>query len=210
MDGQTDVQLNGYLLTIAYGPDSNRSPHTPESSTMQEPAIQICAVHQELITTVAASRRDDRISQATMEMIEQYRNDGWVKLAHVLNTWLNGAEPDMALLDEEDQEIIKGIEHASEYPDWLDSLADKAREEAALGIAQLIFAATWGDHSALDVLSSMREAAHDAGVEGSAAHAFVAIVEGERDAASLEKKHPQADPLLIRQVIERLEMLESE
>ena len=177
---------------------------------MQEPATQICAVHQELITTVAASRRNDEISEATTEIIEQYHNDGWVKLTHVLNTWLNGAEPDMALLDEEDQEIIRGIQHATEYPDWLDSLADKAREEAAQGIAQLIFAATWGDPSALDVLSNMREAAHDAGVERSAAHAFVAIVEGERDATSIEQLYPQADPLLIRLVIERLEKLESE
>lgn len=177
---------------------------------MQEPATQICAVHQELIAIVADSRRNNEISEATTGIIKQYHNDGWVKLAHVINTWLNGAEPDMALLDEEDQEIVRGIQHATDTPDWLDSLADKAREEAAQGIAQLIFAATWGDPSALDVLSNMREAAHDAGVERSAAHAFIAIVEGERDVAPLEQKYPQADPLLIRLVIERLEKLESE
>lgn len=177
---------------------------------MQEPATQICAVHQELIASVAASRQNDTLSEATTALIEQYHNDGWVKLAHVLNTWLNGAEPDMALLDEEDQEIIRGIEHATHHPEWLDSLPEKAREEAAQGIAQLIFAATWGDQSALDVLSNMREAAQDAGVEQSAAHAFVAIVEGERDAKSIEHQYPKADPLLVRLVIERLKILESE
>lgn len=177
---------------------------------MREPATQICAVHQELIAIVADSRRNDELSDATTGIIQQYHNDGWVKLTHVINTWLNGGEPDMALLDEEDQEIIRGIQYATEYPDWLDSLADKAREEAAQGIAQLIFAATWGDPGALDVLSNMREAADDAGVERSAAHAFVAIVEGERDVAHLEQKYPQADPLLIRLVIERLKKLESE
>lgn len=177
---------------------------------MQQPAIQICAAHQELITTVAASRRNGEATEATTGLIEQYHNDGWVKLAHVLNTWLSGAEPDMALLDEEDQEIVRGIQHATEHPEWLDSLASDAREEAAQGIAQLIFAATWGDQSALDVISNMREAAQDAGVERSAAHAFVAIVEGERDASSIERLYPQADPLLIQLVIERLEKLESE
>jgi hypothetical protein len=177
---------------------------------MQNPAVQICAVHQELITTVAASLRDGVITETTSGLIEQYHNDGWVKLAHVLNAWLNGAEPDTGLLDEEDQEIVKGIEHVTEHPEWLDSLADNAREEAAQGIAQLIFAATWGDPTALDVISNMREAAHDAGVERSAAHAFVAIVEGERDASTIEQHYPQADPLLVRSVIARLEKLESE
>lgn len=177
---------------------------------MQEPAIQICAVHQELISTMADFRRSDEVSAAATNLIEQYHNDGWIKLAHVLNAWLNGAEPDMALLDEEDQEIIKGIQHATEHPQWLDSLAEKAREEAAQGIAQLIFAATWGDADALDVLSNMREAAHDSGIEHSAAHAFVAIVEGERDASLIERQYTQADPVLIRLVIERLEELEQE
>lgn len=177
---------------------------------MQKPATQICAAHQELIATVAASRRNGEISEAASVLIEQYHNDGWVKLAHVLNSWLSGAEPDMALLDGEDREIVRGIEQATEHPEWLGSLADEAREEAAQGIAQLIFAATWGDHSALDLISNMREAAEDAGVEHSAAHAFVAIVEGERDAPSVVSKYTQADPILIQLVMERLEVLESE
>lgn len=177
---------------------------------MHEPAAQICAAHHELITKVADSRRNNEISNEAKEIIEQYHNDGWVKLTHVLNTWISGAEPDMALLDEEDREIVRGIERATDHPEWLDSLAEKAREEAAQGIAQLIFAATWGDDSALEVISSMREAAGDMGIEQSAAHAFVAIVEGERDAPSLQEQYPQADPILIRLVVERLAQLEND
>lgn len=177
---------------------------------MLKPAMQICAVHQELITQIANSRRTGVLTDSATTLIEKYENDGWVKLAHVLNAWLNGAEPDLALLDEEDQEIIKGIDYATAHPEWIDSVADEAREEAAQGIAQLIFAATWGDQSALELISNMREAASDVGIKKSAAHAFVAIVEGARDANDIESRFTEADPLLIRAVIARLTALEKE
>ncbi len=177
---------------------------------MQKPASQVCAAHSELITAVVASRRAEQPHESAIALIEQYRNDGWVQLAHVLTTWLNGAEPDIARLDAEDQHIVFGIEYATQRPEWLDTLRDEARQEAAQAIAQMIFAATWGDFDALELLSSMREAAEDAGVEQSAAHAFVAMVEGERDLTRLHKKYPNAEGNLLTAVLNQLTQRETE
>lgn len=171
---------------------------------MQKPASQICATHIELIIAIAESQRAGQFSPAAQAQIEQYQKNGWVQLAHTLNAWMNGAEPDLARLDAEDQQIIQGIMYATEQPDWLDTLGDAAQTEAAESIAQMIFAATWGDFDALELLSSMREAAEDAGVNQSAAHAFVAMVEGERDLHQLQQKFPMAEPSLLNTVLHLL------
>ncbi|MGC8697286.1 MAG: hypothetical protein ACP5Q0_02335 [Halothiobacillus sp.] len=168
---------------------------------MQQPASQICAAHIELITAVADSRRAGHLYPAAQSQIEQYQNTGWVQLAHTLTAWMNGAEPDLARLDAEDQQIILGIEYATTEPNWLETLSDQAQTEAAQSLAQMIYAATWGDYDALELLSSMREAAEDAGVYQSAAHAFVAMVEGERDNEKLHQQYPKAEQSLINAVL---------
>ncbi len=177
---------------------------------MQKPASQICATHKELITAIVASQQLGQITPDAISQIEQYQNNGWAQLAHTLNSWLNGSEPDLARLDEEDQQIILGIQYALTEPEWLDSLHLEAQTEAAAAIAQMIFAATWGDFDALELLSSMREAAEDAGVEQSAAHAFVAMVEGARDLAQLQHDFPNADADLLAAVLNRLVLSEQE
>ncbi|OYY55575.1 MAG: hypothetical protein B7Y53_03625 [Halothiobacillus sp. 28-55-5] len=171
---------------------------------MQKPASQICATHIELITAVADSRRAGEILPAAQTQIEQYQHNGWVQLAHTLTAWMNGAEPDLARLDAEDQHIILGIDYATTQPDWLETLGDEAQTEAAESLAQMIFAATWGDFDALELLSSMREAAEDAGVNQSAAHAFVAMVEGARDIDQLHNKFPMAEQSLLNAVLNQL------
>ncbi len=171
---------------------------------MQKPASQICATHIELITAVADSRRAGQFHPTAQTQIEQYQKNGWVQLAHTLTAWMNGAEPDLARLDAEDQQIIFGIDYATTQPDWLETLSDQAQTEAAESIAQMIFAATWGDFDALELLSSMREAAEDAGVNQSAAHAFVAMVEGERDIHQLHQMFPMAEQSLLNAVLHQL------
>jgi hypothetical protein len=177
---------------------------------MQKPASQICATHIELITAVADSRRAGHLQPAAQSQIEQYQKNGWVQLAHTLTAWMNGAEPDLARLDTEDQHIIFGIDVATTQPDWLETLSDQAQTEAAESLAQMIFAATWGDFDALELLSSMREAAEDAGVNQSAAHAFVAMVEGERDINRLHAAFPHAEQGLLTAVLHQLVQREQE
>lgn len=174
------------------------------------PSSQICAAHEDLIVAVAAALAENRMTESAQALITQYREDGWLSLSHLLDSWLHGAEPATDTLDEEDQHIIQGILLARSDPDWLVTLADQARAQAALGIAKLIIAATWGDQSALDLLSALREAATDAGLPGSAAHAFVAIVEGARELDALRIHYPQADSLLLAAVLQQVVAEEAE
>jgi len=177
---------------------------------MQELSSQICATHIELIDMMARALANPEARDEADFLIAQYREDGWTDLCNTLTAWLDGTQPNSADLDEEDAQIVGGIQRAGKDPSWLASLADEAREQAAINIAALIYAGTWGDHDALGALSQMREAAHAAGMKDSAADAFVAIVEGERDLDTLVRNHPQADPVLIQSVHGHFQTLEAE
>jgi len=176
---------------------------------MQELSSQICAAHIELIAHMA-NAIDQSNHADVVPLIDRYREDGWTDLSHALSAWLEGKEPQTEGLDDEDTQIIAGIQQALAEPAWLDSLADQARQEAAGSIAALIFAGTWGDHDALEALAHMREAAREAGLKHSAAEAFVDIVEGERDVQKLIDQHTEADPELLRAVMAQFNALEEE
>ncbi len=173
---------------------------------MNKPSAQICAAHQELITALlhAQSEPDEP------RILHLYAEDGWTALVAALRDWRAGRSPTPDLLDEEDQAILAGLDYARAHPHWLATLADEARDEAAAAIAQMIFSATWGDHDALELLSSMREAAADLGQAGSTAHGLVAMVEGARDLTEITTACPQADVLLLRAVLARLTVLEND
>lgn len=177
---------------------------------MQELSSQICATHIELIDVMSRALASTEARNEANFLIAQYQEDGWSSLCNALIAWLDGVQPDTGALDEEDAQIIGGIQRAGKDPSWLASLADEAREQAAINIAALIYAGTWGDHDALGALSQMREAAHAAGMKDSAADAFVAIVEGERDLDTLVRDHPQADPALLESVHGHFKTLEAE
>lgn len=155
----------------------------------------------------ALNGSDDEQAQ---RLIAQYREDGWVNLASQLENWLHGAEPATAALDDEDRQIVQGIRQAQTDPDWLSRLTERARTDAAEGIARLIVAATWGDPAALELLSNLREAATEDGIEGSLAHAFVAMVEGERDIAALVARYPKAESTLLSAIVQQVRVQETE
>ncbi len=171
---------------------------------MIKPSAQICAAHQELILAMLAARA----SAEEPALMQTYAEDGWHQLVAALRAWRAGQPVDVACLDDEDRMILAGLDYAVAHPRWLDTLADEARDEAAAALAQMIFSATWGDHDALDLLSSMREAATDLGQDGSTAHAFVLIVEGARSASEVTAACPQADVGLVVAVLARLDVLE--
>ena len=177
---------------------------------MEKVSSQICAAHIELIEQVAGAIGERHPAEQAQLLIARYREDGWIELARALQGWLEGETPDDGSLDHEDSQIVAGISRAAENPQWLADLAERARAEAAQGIANLIYAGTWGDHDALEVLAHMREAARESGIRQSAADAFIAIVEGERDLERLLADHPQADPALIKAVFEQFQVLEAE
>lgn len=177
---------------------------------MQELSSQICATHIELIEQMAHVLDQRQPVIDVTPLIDRYRTDGWLDLSRCLTTWLEGIAPDTDELDQEDAQIVAGIQRAMAEPAWLASLADQARQEAANGVATLIFAGTWGDHDALEALSHMREATRESGLENSAADAFIAIVEGERELEKLLADHPQADPDFLRAVFERFRTLEAQ
>lgn len=171
---------------------------------MTKPSAQVCAAHQALIVAMLSARA----SVEEPALLQTYEQDGWHQLVAALRAWRAGQPVDAARLDDEDRMILAGLDYAEAHPQWLDTLADEARDEAAAAIAQMIFSATWGDHDALDLLSSMREAATDLGQDGSTAHAFVLIVEGARSATEVTTACPQADVGLVVAVLLRLAELE--
>lgn len=173
---------------------------------MIKPSAQICAAHHELLSALVLAHS----SPDEPEILSTYAEDGWGLLVAALRAWRAGQPVDLARLDEEDQMIFSGVQYALTHPEWLQTLPGDAREEAASAIAQMIFSATWGDHDALDLLSSMREAAADLGQDGSTAHAFVCIVEGARRVSEITVACPQADIALVVAVIEQLTRLEQD
>lgn len=170
---------------------------------------QIVATHAELIRAIAGAIRESLPRDAAAEMAARYREDGWNDLADALEARLDGRQPDPAALDDEDRNILEAVERTVNEPRWLEQVEAEAEHEAAEPIAALILAATWGEREALAALTEMRETAEDAGMTGSAAHAFVAIVEGERDLERLVATFPECPRGLAAATLEAIERQES-
>ncbi|WP_322520389.1 hypothetical protein SR882_06195 [Guyparkeria halophila] len=181
---------------------------------MTDVSSQVAAVHLELIEAVgaalASSKSTATADTAALLAIERYREDGWNDLAKALRRRLAGKTVDASTLDEEDRMILAAIERATDEPQWLQHVAEQAEVEAAEQIAALILAATWGERDALAALNEMREAARAAGVQGSTAHAFVAIVEGERRLDALLESHENAQTGLVGRTLAALALREQD
>ncbi|MFI9652256.1 hypothetical protein [Guyparkeria halopsychrophila] len=180
---------------------------------MTDVSSQVAAAHLELIESVSAalaSPDSTTARTAAMLVIDSYREDGWNDLAAAIKARLSDSKVDESQLDDEDRMILAAIERAAHDPTWLDSVAEQAEVEAAEQIAALILAATWGEREALAALNEMREAARAAGIEGSTAHAFVALVEGERQLEALLEAHPNAQVGLIERTLAALTQREQE
>jgi len=170
---------------------------------------QIVAAHSDLIRPVAAAIRASGVIEEARAAVARYREDGWNGLAAALEARLDGAAPDREPLDEEDRAILDAVDRAAEDPAWLDGIEAQAEAEAAEPIAALILAATWGEREALAALDEMRDTAEQAGLPQSAAHAFVAIVEGERDLETLIASFPNCPRGLATATLEAIKRQET-
>ncbi|RRQ24040.1 hypothetical protein D5687_04715 [Guyparkeria sp. SCN-R1] len=172
---------------------------------MTDVSSQVAAAHLELIEAVSSAltlpEATPTAGTAAMLAIDQYREDGWNALAEALKRRLAGRTVDESTLDDEDRMILAAIDRATDEPRWLHRVAEQAEVEAAEQIAALILAATWGERDALAALNEMREAARAAGIQGSTAHAFVAIVEGERRLDALIESHENAQAGLVERTL---------
>ncbi len=183
---------------------------------MTDVSSQVAAAHLELIeaiTTALSPQPDTTARIAARSMIVRYREDGWQALADILESRLADRSDDIpeasrSTLDEEDRLILSAIDRAIAEPDWLEGVVEQAEFDAAEQIAALILAATWGEREALAALNEMREAAQAAGVDGSTAHAFVAMVEGERNRHTLLATHVNAQAGLVERTLDALERRE--
>ncbi|MFP4251140.1 MAG: hypothetical protein ACOCY2_01740 [Guyparkeria sp.] len=183
---------------------------------MTDVSSQVAAAHLELIeaiTTALSPQPDTTARIAARSMIVRYREDGWQALADILESRLADRSDDIpeasrSTLDEEDRLILSAIDRAIAEPDWLEGVVEQAEIDAAEQIAALILAATWGEREALAALNEMREAAQAAGVDGSTAHAFVAMVEGERNRHTLLATHVNAQAGLVERTLDALERRE--
>ncbi|MFW6322833.1 MAG: hypothetical protein ACOC02_04330 [Guyparkeria sp.] len=183
---------------------------------MTDVSSQVAAAHLELIeaiTTALSPQPDTTARIAARSMIVRYREDGWQALADILESRLADRSDDIpeasrSTLDEEDRLILSAIDRAIAEPGWLEGVVEQAEIDAAEQIAALILAATWGEREALAALNEMREAAQAAGVDGSTAHAFVAMVEGERNRHTLLATHVNAQAGLVERTLDALERRE--
>jgi len=175
---------------------------------MPNVSSQVTAAHLEFIHPVSAALAADPVSvdrqDAARSALAHYREAGWTTLCEVVEARLAGRAFDADALDEEDGMILAAIERAAAEPEWLDRVVAEAEAEAAEQVAALILAATWGERDALAALNEMREAAQAAGVEGSTAHAFIAMVEGERRRTALAERHPNAQAGLVEATLAAL------
>lgn len=181
---------------------------------MTDVSSQVAAAHLELIDAVsnalAVSESIPTAGSAATLAIDRYREDGWNALAEALKRRLAGLTVDETHLDEEDRMILSAIDRAAEEPRWLYRVAEQAEAEAAEQIAALILAATWGEREALAALNEMRDAALAAGIEGSTAHAFVAIVQGERRLDAILDSYENAQAGLVERTLFALTQREQE
>ena len=175
---------------------------------MPNVSSQVAAAHLEFIQPVSAALAAAPVSadqhDAARLAIAHYRESGWTTLCEAVEARLAGRSFGGDALEEEDEMILAAIERAATEPEWLDRVVAEAEAEAADHVAALILAATWGEREALAALNEMREAAQAAGVEGSTAHAFIAMVEGERQRTALVERHPNAQVGLVEATLAAL------
>ncbi|HER34729.1 MAG: hypothetical protein JXJ30_00630 [Halothiobacillaceae bacterium] len=172
---------------------------------MSNVSSQVAAAHLEFIQPIAAALSPSTSGHGSMlanppapeAIIAHYRENGWHDLCDAIECRLADQPAGEIALDEEDEMILAAIDRAVAEPGWLERAVATAETEAAEQVAALILAATWGEGDALAVLDEMRETAEAAGMTGSSAHAFVAMVEGERDLDRLREAHPNAQGGLV-------------
>lgn len=179
---------------------------------MPNVSSQVAAAHLEFIEPIVAALASEAPAgpqrQAADLMLAHYRETGWERLCDAVEARLDGRDVDAAALDDEDRMILAAIDHAADEPEWLDRAVAAAEAEAANQVAALILAATWGERDALAALNEMRETAQAAGIQGSTAHAFVAMVEGERELARLMAANPNAQGSLVEATLTALQRRE--
>ncbi|HSH84475.1 MAG TPA: hypothetical protein VK979_04865 [Guyparkeria sp.] len=175
---------------------------------MSNVSSQVAAAHLEFIEPISAclASKEPSLAQqdAVAVMIATYREEGWSDLCRATVALLAGQATDEAALDDEDRMILAAIEQAAKEPGWLEGAVTEAEAQAAEQIAALILAATWGEREALAALNEMRAAAQAAGLTGSTAHAFIAMVEGERELDALLGAHKNAQTGLIERTLAAL------
>lgn len=179
---------------------------------MPNVSSQVAAAHLEFIEPIVAALPSAAPGSAQQEaatfMIAHYRENGWERLCDAVEARLDGQDIDTSALDDEDGMILAAIDRAANEPEWLDRVVAEAEAQAAEQVAALILAATWGEREALAALNEMREAAQAAGMSDSTAHAFVAIVEGERRLDALLETHSNAQAGLVERTLQSLEQQE--
>ncbi len=175
---------------------------------MSDVSSQIAAAHLEFIEPISACLASKEPSPAQQDavavMIATYREKGWDNLCRAAEALLAGQTTDGPTLDDEDRMILAAIEQAAREPGWLEDAVAEAEAQAAEQIAALILAATWGEREALEALTQMRAAAQAAGLTGSTAHAFIAMVEGERELDALLATHENGQTGLIERTLAAL------
>lgn len=176
---------------------------------MSDVSSQVAAAHHELIAAVSHALRDPDALLLARATISNYREMGWEALCSALSARLDGLTVNPGGLDDEDLTILTGIEKAAADPTWLAEAEKQAESQAAEQMAALILAGTWGDRDALAALTEMREAAESAGLVGSTAHAFIAIVEGERRLERLQANYPDSQAGLLAGTLAALSQQEA-
>lgn len=176
---------------------------------MSHVSSQVAAAHHELIAAVSHALRDPAALPLARASNAHYREKGWNALCAALSARLDGLPVNADGLDDEDLTILAAVDKASADPAWLAEAERQAETEAAEQMAALILAATWGERDALVALTEMREAADSAGLSGSTAHAFVAMVEGERQLERLLADYPDSQTGLLAATLAALSYQEA-
>ncbi len=172
---------------------------------MSDVSSQVAAVHHELIAAVSQALRDPAALPLARASTAHYREKGWNALCAALSARLDGlpvVNPEG--LDDEDLTLLAAVDKAAADPAWLAEAEKQAETEAAEQMAALILAGTWGERDALAALTEMREAADSAGLTGSTAHAFIAMVEGERQLERLQADCPNSQAGLLAATLDVL------
>ena len=176
--------------------------------------VQIAAAHHDLNNLILATQDHPDQLNALARRLDDMHNDGWHALVHTLRLRFGlPAEPiGTATLDNEDHAILALLDYAQSQPDEFAALAaqsaDANTQHAAHALAALIYAATQGEHEALEALAELHQAA-DTPEALAASAAFIRMIEGERQPDVLCRDLPNQQAALIQAVLASLEDLEN-
>ena len=178
-------------------------------SDVPEREQQIIQIHAGFIVLIARAAVDSSLRQQAEYALQKASNNEWEKLVKVARKIIKGKRDESLTLglDEEDSTVVKAILRGIQNPATLpDPEAEATGDQAAPGIAKLIYGAGTGNVEALQIVAGMAEQMSQAGGDMALLAAKVRpMIDGERDANKICDGMTDLGQSLVVNILKELE-----